>query len=628
LTKAPFVVENNRVFRRRRYSVMSENLTREELERRIEELEKTLERISAQEAASGSRLDKLSKLAGIDLALRCSPRRDIVLWEVLGRVLEIFDCDRAWLLSPCDPAAASWSVRMERTVPEYPGAMEQAGEIGMTPDMAEMFRRALAASAPVAYGPGGLPLAESTKNWRVQSHLSMALRTNTGAPWQFGLHQCSYPRSWSPEEKDLFRKIGYRITATLNLLHLAASARREDLSVDSAPDDMRTVSARDETLRLLEAQATLGQKLAASRSLQASLDTCLRSAIETTGMDAGGIYLFGDGGEATLEAQMNLSPEFAGRVARESLNTPLGRRVAGGAGLFLTPADVPERLRKILEDEGIVSLGVIPIASEGRLIGCMNIASKTNEKIDEKIRHALEVVAQTAGSAIERIRAGEQLRLTHASLLALVEHADDHIAIYDHEGGPVLWNRAYADIVKELLGIDVKQGIKPHTLLKDPAAVAWWEELHRRVLGGEGFRVEYEHGEGTGARYFEVSYSPIIEEGQVKGFAEVTREITDRRKAEDALRESEERSRNLVSNLALGVSRLAPDGTILYSNPSHDRTFGYDPGELQRKQRSISGNSLGGMPPSHPGQAPACAGTAARSTSGLTGHTAKTPWGK
>ena len=46
--------------------------------------------------------------------------------EMMGRVLEItlelFECDRAWLVYPCDPKAPSWRVRIERARLEFAGA--------------------------------------------------------------------------------------------------------------------------------------------------------------------------------------------------------------------------------------------------------------------------------------------------------------------------------------------------------------------------------------------------------------------------------------------------------------------------------------------------------------------------
>src|SRR5438045_9181848 len=41
--------------------------------------------------------------------------------DVLDAALSIFDCDRAWLVYPCDPEARSHGVTMQRPRPELPG---------------------------------------------------------------------------------------------------------------------------------------------------------------------------------------------------------------------------------------------------------------------------------------------------------------------------------------------------------------------------------------------------------------------------------------------------------------------------------------------------------------------------
>jgi hypothetical protein len=45
---------------------------------------------------------------------------DRMMGDVLDAVVEIFDCDRAVLLYPCDPLAESFRVPMRRTRPEFP----------------------------------------------------------------------------------------------------------------------------------------------------------------------------------------------------------------------------------------------------------------------------------------------------------------------------------------------------------------------------------------------------------------------------------------------------------------------------------------------------------------------------
>ena len=140
---------------------------------------------------------------------------------------------------------------------------------------------------------------------------------------------------------------------------------------------------------------------------------------------------------------------------------------------------------------------------------------------------------------------------------SLFENSEDYILISDHEAKPVMWNSAYARIIKTALGVDVKPGLQTRYLLPDKKMTAWFDALRDRVMAGETFREElsYDFGEGD-IRYFELSYCPIREDGQVKGFSEVTRDITDRKKAEMALQESEKKYRMLFEGIRNGIVLL------------------------------------------------------------------------
>jgi PAS domain S-box-containing protein len=169
--------------------------------------------------------------------------------DVLDALLTIFDCDRAWLVYPCDPNADSWKVPMERTRPEYPGALALGIDIPMTPDVVKSFRTVSDSYCPVKFGPSAdhsLPANDSMR-FGYQSFIGMALRPKTDKPYMFGLHQCSYPRVWTPEEERLFQEIGRRLEDALtNLLtyrelreseekfkSLAASAQDAIFMIDS-----------------------------------------------------------------------------------------------------------------------------------------------------------------------------------------------------------------------------------------------------------------------------------------------------------------------------------------------------------------------------------------------------------
>jgi PAS domain S-box-containing protein len=161
--------------------------------------------------------------------------------DVLDVVLSVFNCDRVWLFYPCDPETLTWRVPMERTRPEYPGAFALGLEIPIDAEVAKVFRTMLAASGPVKFGPSSehpLP-PELAQRFAFQSQIQLTLHPKVGKPWVFGLHQCSYPRVWTPEEERLFQEVGRRLTDALTSLlasrDLRASEQKYRLLVRQIP---------------------------------------------------------------------------------------------------------------------------------------------------------------------------------------------------------------------------------------------------------------------------------------------------------------------------------------------------------------------------------------------------------
>ncbi|MEW5733488.1 MAG: PAS domain S-box protein [Thermodesulfobacteriota bacterium] len=143
-----------------------------------------------------------------------------MMGEVLDILLSLFGCDRASLVYPCDPEAAYWEAPMERTRPEYPGLYSQARECPMNPEVAGVFNALLAAGGPLRFGPGSphsLP-EEVAALFSIRSQMAMALYPKDDKPWMLVLHQCSYPREWTPNEVELFREAGRRLTDALSNL--------------------------------------------------------------------------------------------------------------------------------------------------------------------------------------------------------------------------------------------------------------------------------------------------------------------------------------------------------------------------------------------------------------------------
>ena len=178
----------------------------------------------------------------VNRAIQGTSDLEQMMGDVLDAVLVVLECDRAWLLYPCDPEASAWRAPIERTRPEYPGALAAGVEVPQNAGSAEIFRLALAAPGPLTFGPGlDHPLAlETAQAFGIQSQICMAIRPKGDDAYLFGVHQCSHLRLWAPEDVHLFREIGRRLTDALTSLlavrRLQESEARYRGFMDNATD--------------------------------------------------------------------------------------------------------------------------------------------------------------------------------------------------------------------------------------------------------------------------------------------------------------------------------------------------------------------------------------------------------
>ena len=190
-----------------------------------------IERKQAEEERQ-AHLGFLECMDQVNRAIQGTNDLEQMMSDVLDAVIAIFNCDRAWLVYPCDPEAASWKVPMEHARPEFPGAFVLGLDLPIDPEIAKVFQTVRASSGPVRFGPGSehpLP-AETAKRFSIQSVIAMAIYPKGDKPYMLGLHQCSYPRVWTPQEERLFQEIGRRLedalTSLLMFRNLGESERK------------------------------------------------------------------------------------------------------------------------------------------------------------------------------------------------------------------------------------------------------------------------------------------------------------------------------------------------------------------------------------------------------------------
>jgi PAS domain S-box-containing protein len=172
----------------------------------------------------------------------------------------------------------------------------------------------------------------------------------------------------------------------------------------------------------------------------------------------------------------------------------------------------------------------------------------------------------------ERQRVQEQLR----KLSLAVEQSPASVIITDVQGNIEYVNPKFT----ELTGYTAEEtiGKNPRVLNSGMQSADTYRGLWTTLLAGDEWRGEFANKKKNGEIYWEAAaIVPIRDSGGIRThFLAVKEDITDRKRTEEALRDSENRYRQLFERNLAGVFRTALDGRILACNQAAARMFGYD----------------------------------------------------
>ncbi|MCX6029385.1 MAG: PAS domain S-box protein [Chloroflexi bacterium] len=245
------------------------------------------------------------------------------------------------------------------------------------------------------------------------------------------------------------------------------------------------------------------------------------------------------------------------------------------------------------------------IKATGSATGQMLVQTKSGERriweYDNTLRTegiVAPVVRGMARDITERKQAEETIKQQLAELASYYDNAPIGLAVLDTNLRFLRIN----NLLAEINGIPAAQ----HLGKTIKEIVPMLEEQAREVVseiiktGKPLIDIEFsgETAAQTGVKHvwLEGWYPLKSDNKEIVGFMVIVQDITERKRAEEALRESEERFRSLFENATIGVYRTTPSGRIELANPTLIRMLGYTSFE-ELAQRDLEQE---GFEPSYP----------------------------
>ncbi len=176
----------------------------------------------------------------------------------------------------------------------------------------------------------------------------------------------------------------------------------------------------------------------------------------------------------------------------------------------------------------------------------------------------------------EHKHADEQLRL----LSKAIEQSQSTVVITDPNGHIEYINPKFV----QLTGYSVEEalGQNPRMVKSGETSPEEYKRLWATITAGQAWHGIFHNKKKSGELYWEeANISPVFDaNGQITHFVAVKEDITERKQAEQALRESEERIRSILETTVNGIITINERGIVESINRAARSMFGYAENEV------------------------------------------------
>ncbi|MEG4501435.1 PAS domain S-box protein [Microcoleus sp. F10-C6] len=229
----------------------------------------------------------------------------------------------------------------------------------------------------------------------------------------------------------------------------------------------------------------------------------------------------------------------------------------------------------------------VPLIKNHQFVALLAVHQANPRPWTEDEVKRVEETAQQTWAAVERARAEAVSRESRTELErqlrkfdAIVAAIPDFIYTFDLAGrftyvSPALLN-LWQKTSDEALGKNFFELDYPTDL-----ATRHQQQIQQVIATRKPLKDESRYTSAIGTRAYEYIFVPLLGiNGAVEAVAGVTRDITDRKQVEQALRQSEEQTRNILESITDAFLALDENWMFTYMNPSAETLLDRTPGDL------------------------------------------------
>ena len=325
--------------------------------------------------------------------------------------------------------------------------------------------------------------------------------------------------------------------------------------------------------RALQAVWSVTRRMAQSNGLEDAYPYALESLGRAMGSARLALLLRDPDGVMRVKAWQGLS-----NLCRQSLEAcPLTCRNDGDPNPSvvedIAACSLPDPIKAVIREEGIGSVVFVPLVHAGRVLGEIMVCYDVARRFNEDEWQLAETIASQVAFGIGHMAAQAALVDSQDRLRAVISNAPLVLFAMDAQGTFVLSEG------RGLAALGLRPGeVVGRSVFDLYGHVPQIVEDARRALAGRAFSSVVE----VGGLVFESWYGPLRgREGEVSGVIGVATDVTQRVRAQEAVRQSESRYRSLFEHANDAILVIDPDTHRLLEVNQHAATrLGYTPQEM------------------------------------------------